>query len=519
MRPLLLASLFLLSCGAIAGFALGGLMPKQPRADEPTIWHADYRMDRKPGEGFEVADGKWLRIPRLFADFDLQMDVELGEDVDLDLLVRQVEPRLVQGEIAPFHARFTSLRLSTGREGPAWLDREAALFGEHGRGAELAPGMAATVWVEARGHELRGNVAGKPLGPFRAMDEHGTFSMIARGGKAIVHRLRIENRGEPRAWLRRPWFWTTIGVLGAALVLATALARGDRALRVAMLGVLVAAVGMRIAGDVVREPLLTPAPGALLAAYGGSCVFVAFVLMALAWLRFVPAVLAIVVATTGTVWLHTVARDELRPPDPQRLDAVFGPASGSTPTEALAQLVRGSFGLHGPAAADGKQKRVMLLGGQLLYGGLRDTDTHLEPLLRGHLRGALGPQVEVVCLPTVDGHTQQQWSLFAQFYAEGHRPHALVFGVSAEEARPDERTGRPRSFASNLTDTLRQARAFGKATGCAIVMFTEPGLPADLMAVLQAAHAEGVPLVTADAADTPTTVVGKLVTALLPVLR
>src|SRR5262245_54478382 len=124
MRPLLLASIFVVLCGAFSGQRTAQLLPATPRFDEASIWLDDYRLIAKPGEAFEVADGKWLIVPRLFPDFDLQMDVELGENVDLDVLLRQVEPRPVQRQQPQFHGRFSVLRLTTRDEGPAWLSRE-----------------------------------------------------------------------------------------------------------------------------------------------------------------------------------------------------------------------------------------------------------------------------------------------------------------------------------------------------------------------------------------------------------
>lgn len=519
MRPLLLASLFVLLCGAFAGSRVARLLPVAPRADEPSIEKAGdrYRMERKAGDEFEVVDGKWLRIPRLYADFDLQMDVELGEHVDLDVLVRQVEPRFVHGVKVPFHGRFAALRLTTQKDGPAWLSREDTLFGERGRGASLAPGMVATVWIEGRGRTLRANVAGKTLPPIEVADDHGSFTLVARGGKAAVHRLVITSLGRPRDWLLSDWFWILAGAAGGALVVAVGLARGERPFRLAILGVPLALIAPWFAHGVTIEPFWTPPSGALITLLGGSAVLVA----ALAWIRGVrnPVVmlgsLAVVVAAYWCVAGDAVVR--MRPVPSARIDEVFGKAAGSDLTEAHAQLVRGQLGLSGPAAKEGLDERVMLLGGQLLYGRMRAPQDHLEPLLRGQLRSALQRPIQVLALPTEDGFAAQQWAMFARFYAEGHRPRAIVFGVPRGEERDAD--GALRSWPRTLDAALASARAWAKANGAAVVLFAEAGLPQPFLDVLRAAEQDGVPLVIASA-DEPSTEIGKrLVAALLPLLK
>lgn len=519
MRPSVLAGSFLVLCGAFAGQRVAATLPPEPRPDEPNLETADYRLERKADDAIEITPDKWLLVPRLYADFDLQMDVELAADADLDLLVRQVEPRHVQGRIVPFHGRFTALRLTTGAEGAPWRTREELLFGERHHGASLAPGLVATVWISGRGRELTANVAGKPLPTVTAMDDVGTFTLIARGGKAALRRLVITNRGMERAWLVDRRTWVAFGALGGLLVLAVSRALGHRSIRTALLGLPVALVGLLVADVVHTEPLRMPDPSALCALLGGAMVFVA----GLVWLfdarRLTVVVAGLAVLGGGFWWIGDTAAERLCPVDTAVLDTVFGPDAGSTLSEAHAGIVRGPFGLRGVRPPGDNGKRVMLLGGQLLYGRLRSAEEHLEPLLGGALRAALQTPVEVAALPTVDGHSAQQWALFTRFFAEGHRPNAIVLGVPAGEAAVDPATGRARSFPSNLEATVRQARAWAKANGATFVLFTESGLPVDLLDVLRAAERDGAPLVIAGADEAPAAIARRLGAVLAPLLR
>jgi uncharacterized membrane protein len=189
--------------------------------------------------------------------------------------------------------------------------------------------------------------------------------------------------------------------------------------------------------------------------------------------------------------------------------------------------VRGPTALHTlePAA-----HRVFLLGGQLLYdrGGPAD---HLAPTLRTELLGRLhvrdqavpprpasGLPLDVPCLPTVDGHSQQQWRLYETFYA-GYRPEVLVFGVPRDEVVDDPRTARPRSSPAQLAASLRAARAHQTRHGGHVVVLTEHDLPAELSAVLQAEAAAGVPLVVAAAGETSPAIAARLAAVILPLLR
>lgn len=516
MRSFLLLSLFLVGCGAAAGWLVGGLLPPAPRDDELQTWTGDYRLERSTGDAFVVSDGRWLRVLRVMPDFDLHMDVELGADMDLDLLVRHVEPRPVQGKKPEFTERFVALRLTTGREGPAWRTREQALFGERGVGASLAPGYLATVWVQGRGRLLRANVAGRWTSWCEAEDTEGMFALLARGGTAVLQRLVIENRGIPNAWLAWRGTWMLLGALGGVLLAAVAAGQRSRSpLTMLLLGAwIIGSVAWRGA-NAGLEPLRMPPPAALLSLLAAPVLLAAGVLLA----RGVRAVLLQVLVGLAAlgIWLAVdgVGRDLLRS-DTAAVDAVFGAKAGNSLSEALAQIVRGPFGLHSPVD---EQRGVFLLGGRLLYGRLAPTTQHLEPLLRGELRAGLGRPIAVVGLPTEEGtaHAQQQWAMFTGFYT-GYHPRVIVFGVPVTEGDRDA-TGKPGSWPSTLAETLRQARDYARRHDAALVMFTEAGLPGDLLEVLRATERDGVSLVVAGEDVPPAILAKQLAKVILPLLK
>ena len=147
--------------GAAVGWLVAGVVPAGLREPLPVV--REIRLTRPVENPLTVRDAQWLFEPRLFGDFELRMEVELGEGVDLDVLVRQVEPRVVGPTLLPFQGRFAVLRLSANGDGPGWRTRDAALLGPRGGGVGLAPGLPASVWIEGRGRQLTANVAGRPI--------------------------------------------------------------------------------------------------------------------------------------------------------------------------------------------------------------------------------------------------------------------------------------------------------------------------------------------------------------------
>jgi len=497
MRSNALLALFFL-CGAFCGWLVGRLVPAELTNGALEI-HA---QDLPRGKEHEITDSKWLPVLWLFADFDLHMDVELGENMDLDLLMRQVEPRIAGNQLTPFHGRFTVLRLSTRAAGQPWLTREDALFGESRGGAELAPGLTATVWVQGRGRMLRANVAGKWLPWFPATDEFGSFALVAHGGKAVLRNLIIETKGLPAPWRLSRWTWIVIGMLGGLFAAAVARWRRATVLRsVLVMAGMVATVWVLIGSQFTLDPWIVPEATGLLIVLGGSSVLAAAVLAARR-ARDVP-VLGLAVIAFVVAWLPS--RDGWRT-DNTRLDEVFGPKSGSTVSEALAQRVRSHYQVHSVEPAE---HRVFLLGGQLLYDR-GAPEQHLEPLLTGDLRVALQKVVDVPCLPTVDGHTAQQWRMFTQFFT-GYRPDVIVFGVPRDEAVTDPATGKPRSYPSTVAATLHAAREH--------CLVADAGLPGELLDLLRAAERDGVPLVVAAPDEQPAALSKRLTAAIAPLLQ
>ncbi|HZN38042.1 MAG TPA: hypothetical protein VFD82_04520 [Planctomycetota bacterium] len=507
MRLLSIASLFLVSCGAFSGWLVCHRLPSVLGSNEQGLRNEAFPFERKPDKAFEVSDAAWFLVPWLYGDFDLHMDVELSEGMELDILLRQVEPRNVGDQFLQFHGRFSVLRLSSKADAPGWRTREQALFGPHDGGVELAPGYVATVWVQARGRLLRANVAGKWQPWFLADDEYGMTTLVARGGKAALHNLVIESRGQQRAWLWSAWWWAGLGALGAAMLVAIGHARGECPIWFLTAGPLLLGSAWLFAG--VGSPELSlPPPLALLQILAAALATTLASQRSVRW----PWLLALLASALLLVWN---ADRQLRH-DGRALDPVFGPHSGETVSEALAQRVRGPshVGVHtvGPAA-----HRVFLLGGKLLYDRATPAE-HLESLLSGQLRAGLLVPVDVPCLPTVDGHSQQQWRLFSGFFT-GYRPNVLVFGVPRDEAAVDEATGVPRSDPSALDATLHLAQQYCIANACGLVVFTEAGLPEELSAVLEKAAATGIPLVRAEEGETPAVIAKKLAAAILPLLK
>jgi hypothetical protein len=494
--------------GALAGWIVSGVVPAGLRG--PVLYLDDIRS--KPDSVIEVTEARRMFQPRLFADFDLQMDVDLAADTDLDLLVRQVEPRLVGEQLRPFQGRFAALRLTTGSDGPGWRSRDALLFGPRHGGASLAPGVTATVWIEARGRHLTANVAGKPQGSFVADDEYGMITFVAHGGNAVVHRLEIVGRGQPRAWLWSTWTWIGAGALGACLIAAFAARRGFGAP-----WFVASAVPMPLLAWLVAHradlDLAYPPPLALAALLAGC------LLLPVARLgRGAATVLVAVLAAFALV----AADRELRHA-PSEVDAVFGPDAGSQPSEAFAQMVRQpsvvtgkglvSGGLHD---VDEPGKHVLLLGGQLLYDRGEPKD-HLEVLLARELRAAAAAPVAAPCLPTQDGHTAQQWRLFTTFYT-GYRPAVLVLGVPRDEMAIDATTGVARSSPAQVRATIDAARAWCEAHACKLVVFADSHLNDALRTVVRDVAAAGTPTVVAADGSAPIDLARHLAAAIRPLL-
>ncbi|MGE3171920.1 MAG: hypothetical protein AB7O97_04790 [Planctomycetota bacterium] len=502
-----LAAVVLVLAGLAAGLRVAADRRPSPLPGELQITDSPMQLSRTASDPLLVTPEKWLELPMPRGDFDLVADLELGEDVEADLLLRRVEPRLLQGVSLGFHGRFAVLRLSTGGAGEPWRTPETALFGPRG-GVRLAAGMSATVQVQVRGRRLEANVAGKRLPPFLATDEHGSLALLARGGSVAVRSLSIAP--VPAAAPPHPsWIGGAAGLLLAAI----ALLRRSGAVRCAVAAALLVGGAELLRHLVLASlpPLAQPAPiDELEAVLAGAPLAVA------ALLRGLPHLLAAVVgaaALTAAVFSGQERMAGRFPPTPQ-LDAVFGPAARETIAETLACRVRGPHGVQSPTAAE---HRVFLLGGQLMYHRSADPDDRVELLLEGELRARV-PAAEVVSAPTVDGWSAQQWQLFDRFYRP-FRPQVVVLGVPRYEAASGD-DGRPRSSPEQLAATIAAARAGCAELGAELVLLADVDLPAELLAVLRrAAERDGVPLLELRPTDATLGVARKLAELLAPLLR
>jgi len=496
--------LFVALCGAFAGWCLGLLVPDEIAGDQIELRAEKYTASWED-DPFAITDALRLPVPFSFADFDMELAVELGEGAIVDLIVRIVEPRQI-GEskrLKPFHGRFSVLRLSADREWPAWLSREEALLGDReAGGVDLLPGSTATVWLQGRGRWLQANVAGKVLPPFEADDVYGSFLFAARGGTAVIKSMKIEPRGQPYAFLWSRWFWVAMGALLGLLVMGVGIAVKASALVVGPLLALTALALWFLNRDGTAV-LQHPPPVALFALLGAS----GCIALCAAPRNFVLAAVGL-----GLLFIAPLSHDE------SALDAAFGPNAGSSLSEAQVQLVRGPRMIHdaGPSKA-----RVFLLGGQLLYGnGL--PDEHLEGLLAADLAAALGivrpRRVDVPCLPTTDGHTRQQWDMFSRFY-QRYRPGVIVLGVPDLEGVEDPATGKPRSYPSTVERVIAEALTWCRENDARLVLLADDELPEPFLNVLKAAADRGVPLVIAAAGEARKALSKRLTAVIAPLLR
>ncbi len=454
-----------------------------------------------------ITPAKWLELPMLRGDFDLLAQLELGEGADLDLIVRRVEPRPLQGVSRGFHGRFAALRLSTTAAGEPWRTPTEALFGEPG-GVKLLAGVGATVQLTARGRRLVANVAGRVLPEYLSADEQGSLAFAVRGGSVAVRALQLTPIETP--WSPHPaWAGLGLGVLLAGLALARHV-RPAPMLAAAVMVLAATELSWRVAfADL--PPLAQPEVGA---EWRLALVGVPLALATLARGR--AALLVGIVGLGVSGWLITTVVSDVGdrfPPTPE-LDAWFGPASREMATELLAQRVRGPTSVH---TVEPVPHRVVLLGGQLLYRRGAAPDQHIEPLLTGVLRQA-ARDAEVVTAPTEDGWTGQQWRLFDRFL-QGFRPAVLVLGVPRDEAVADPRTGQARSTPAELVATIAAARAYCVANAAALVLLLDDGVPAPFAAVARAVAAQGVPLIEVSGNDAASGIAHKLAAVIGPQLH
>ncbi len=511
MRTTDLAAIAILS---LAGFAAGlfatSCRRPEPKFGELGIHSEVFRLQRKPGDPMLVTPPLWLELPMLREDFDLLADVELGEGAEVDLVLRRVEPRYLQGVSLPGHSRFAALRLSTTTGGDAWHTPTSALFGEVG-GVRLGAGIPATIQLQARGRVLTASVAGKHLPPFTAEDDHGSLAVIARGGTAAINSMSVVPQSRGGQW--SPWLLA----LASSLVLSALaiLRRSGPTMALCSAAALTAAplAFAMVAGsallplqqpELILEQIaaLAGLPLALAILAGGRarrlCIVIGFLL------------------TSGVLAIAGRGLQERVVPT-QELDAVFGPMARETITETLAARIRGPRAIH---TLERDVPRVFLLGGQLLWGRGGSPDQHIEPLLTGELRATNKgvPPPEVVSLPTVDGWSGQQLRMLDRFFRP-FQPKVVVFGVPRDEAALDAVTGKPRSSPQQLREAIAALRRLCDELGSALVLVADDGLPADLLAEVLAARDGGLPFLEIEATDAAIGIARKLGAMVTPLLK
>ena len=525
---------FFLCCAVtgtmVAGFVPAGLVEHCEREIDPK----KFVLARPADNLVEVTDARWMFLPITFGDFDLQMDIEVSEGAELDLLLRQVEPRRVQEELLPFAGRFSVLRFSTTGDGVGWRTRDEALLGPKHNGVGLAAGHLATVWVEARGRTLSANVAGKAQPPFEADDIYGMLAMIVKGGKAVIHRLEITPLPLTGMWFYSRWTWAGFGMLAGLLVAALALLL-QRRTRLLSSGIGMLVVSWLLVRDIQLDlafptgfgmslALLVPLVFGVLITVrpeGGYKWVVVPVLLigflsvardAVPWPGLTKAIVEL--ADRGVHSIVDLVADAAKTTDSSEIDAVFGPKAGSQISEAHALLVRGHTGL---VDIERQAPCVFLLGGQRLYDLGMPAD-HTALMLERQLRGELRVPVEVPALPTVDGYSSQQWQMFDRFY-QPFKPDVVVLGVGADEKANLAGTNTPRSSRAQLGETIRAARKSCEQHGRQLVLFADVGVAKDILLELREHEAGGVPLVEAFEGRERIETVRKLAEVCLPFLK
>ena len=483
-------------------------------------------------------------IPQTYGDFDLSVDVELSAETELDIVFRKVEPHY-QG--VQFHGRFHVLRLSTMAEGPPYRTHVQALFGDEEGGVQLAPGVLATVQLQARGRRVSGNVAGRRQPWVETADDHGSVLFAVRGGKALLRRLQI--RPTPPVGGYLPWLLAPAIVLAVSTVMAA-----SGAMRRYRWSLLLIPIGAWASSRlVVGQMLPWTAPD------GVTCLLLALWILplsvALGVLRPRPR-LVLASALAGVLVLELGCQREvmrLAPLEDPRLSLYFGEQSGGASLDALVGRTRsvttgGTLGFG--------ERRILFMGGRLLYEPLSrqellEGEWEAGELLALHTTDALnrsvGEKVVAVVLPTLKAHSLQQLLLFRTFYLD-LAPRALVYAVTQAELetvnggnarRQLERVGgglpsagfvlgallrsanpEPVATPEDLRQNLDELAGLCREQGIALALLVEMGLPGGFGEVVRSvSDRHGVPICNLDPREDGQARVSCLHDLLLPGLR
>lgn len=425
-RLLLAGASFALA--ALAGaWLVGGELPPPPRLDEHT-----FQFRHPEGVMREIAPDKALEVWS-FGDFDLWAEVQLDPGAELDLVMRRVEPEQIEGHgLAPFHGRLSLARLSTRCEGPVLWTREDALFDRtHEPGGHLlAPRQPVTIEVSGRDRTLDVRIGGKRYPPFEAVDAHGFFGFVARGSSAWLRELEITAVPRPLRLLPASWAVLVASLAGFALAFC---ARGRRT---AVLGALAVPAlawlgGATIAARMLPQTEPTTTGFVLIALCGLPLGGLAGLRPRAGWAWGLG-----VVAALGLLELGVRAEaPRLRPLEDPRLDALFGPDSGSAPFDAIAGRARAWSEVYAPHLDD--VPVVLFLGGAPLWEDDREPERWTAVLATDAAARALGTPLRPVVVGTNWGNLRQQGLLAERYLLDAFLPELVVLGVGDWEGEAE----------------------------------------------------------------------------------
>lgn len=516
-----LLALVLASLAGACAVVIAGGSPLRPALFENEIrWRPSATGSAEEQKARLVTDAKALHLPQTFGDFDLLATVELPDDGEFDLVFRMVEPRLHEGSVESFHARFTLLRLSARAEGPPYRTRSEALFADDQvGGVRLRAGQPASIRLEARGRRARANVAGRWLPWIETTDDHGSIAFVARGGTSGLSYLVIQPK--PAAGTLAAWLWgATIAALTAGLVMLGGASRR----RVIVVWCVTLPLGGWLAQALLFVHLVPWAEPTVAGALLGGLLLLP-VAISLSPRR--PRWWAVGVAiAVGSVALEAAARAErprLAALDDPRLTLHFGPESGPGPFHALSRRLRSRTRVHTLAEPP---RRVMFLGGGSIFEASPDFADHVGLRVEVGLRQKFGRDVAGIVVATPLSNALQQLLLFRRFYLD-FEPSVVVFGITGMESAtgqrlrarealersrdPDRRESssvlwqlserlaggeQPVGTAADLEKTLEELALLCREREIALVLVTEPSTDPELVEVAQRfAAASAVPLV------------------------
>ncbi len=478
-----IAVLFSFACGAGSLELIETLMTSpRPIFEEP------FRLARDEDHPLEISAAQPFSLAGYsYGDFDVYAEVELPEGGELDVVFRQVEPWMREDKSMPmYHGRFSLFRLSAVDEGPFYRSRDQALFADDMQGGQvLAPGVVASVSIEARGRKLRANVAGVAHPWCETLDDRGGISMVVRGGTGLLRSFQLTPL--PRA-ASMSWVWAG---LVSSLVAALGVMLGRRLLMVSSAMLLLPGIAWLGASFVLSLllPEIRPAELTLIGmALAGLPISLLLILRPRA-LNFLLSL--ILLAGIWFACLSAEGEERLRSSEDARLTEHFGVNSGQGPMDALTRRLHSRTRVHRLANV---VTRVFFLGGGDLFEpwprDQPDTPGYLSLQLEVELSRELGRELESVVVPGEGASGQQQLKLVRRFYLEEFQPEALVFAVTRTSVDPNQ------DFAEGLVDLLDDLDKVAEESQTKIVILGSELLPAEYTDLLRSTcAARGWPLV------------------------